>query len=233
MELPVHAAQVLAVHVGVDLRRSRCRRGRASPARRAGRRLPRAGAWRTSAAGCAATGLGDARPSSTCDGGSSTLPCASSGSPRALRNRMPRPAPRSRRGRSSRRYTATAPDGAPPDGHQPLLAPLAEDAHELLVEQGVLHGQPDPLGHAQPRAVGPARASRGLGRTSGSSSDGAASSRSTSATVSTSGSVRQRAGASRRSLGSRRRTPHRAGSGSTTGPRSRCAGSTRARARGP
>src|SRR6185437_7474898 len=41
----------------------------------------------------------------------------------------------------------------PPDRHQSLLRPLAEDAYERLVEHEVAHAQRDPFTHAESGAV--------------------------------------------------------------------------------
>src|SRR5687768_14067908 len=45
-------------------------------------------------------------------------------------------------------------DRGPADGHEALLASLAEDAEESLVEKQISHAERDPLGDAESRAVG-------------------------------------------------------------------------------
>ena len=44
-------------------------------------------------------------------------------------------------------------DGGPADRHETLLAPLAEDSNEALLEEQVSHAEGDPLRHSEAGAV--------------------------------------------------------------------------------
>ena len=170
---------------------SRSTRGRAAPARRAGRRRGRAGGWRTSGAARAArAGRRRCRPARrTLDDRPGRLPAEPAAAlveehrlgvvaatPRA--GHQARPAA----GREPRRRAPRRP--ARPNGTMRSLRPLAEQAHEPAVEVDVAHRQPDTPPRSAPRWRRAARAGPGRAAPTGSSPTTASSSAATSASLS-------------------------------------------------
>ena len=138
---------------GCRARSSRGRRGRASPARCAGRRRPRAGASRTSGGAGAGGRAPGSRPGVRGEP-AQDQERAGAGQRAALRvqEELGPVAPVEVRP-AAREVAAERLDRLAADRDDPLLAALADDAHEPVVEVDAALLEPDRLGDAQAGAV--------------------------------------------------------------------------------
>src|SRR5215208_37398 len=152
MELLVDGAQVLAVDVGVDLRR-----GDVGVAEhllhgaQVGAALQQVGGEGVAER----VGRDVLLDSGSLDVLLQDLPGAHAGEGRAagVEQQDPLPLPRLQPGAHLAEVDGHGADGSAPDRHQPLFAALAEDANQAVLHQDVAHPEGDPLGDAEPGAV--------------------------------------------------------------------------------